>query len=367
MNLERPHGRPLRVSTKIPVRGATPKQTNENKRLAEAVYSARMGDLARTRHRLPATQTSALRLDKFIEWYRLQITAQHQGAAREGDILDTLAAPPLGPMPLGDLTRQSVREWMTARSQVVSPATVNREVDVLKSVLREAAELQHITASPIAGMKRLRTTPPTRALLSYRHQAKLMPALQPHLADLAVLLVLGQDSLVRLKDLLDLRWSDDDGDRLWIREPKDPNQSEGYWVPLSRRARRALDTLPRIGPHIFERRRRPKHRGRAIRQALARVCERLDIPFGQKNGGITWHWATRRTGASRMLHHGAQLKAVQKVGHWKRADTVLEIYNEIIGDEDRDAVELPAKRPRGTRSVHVKGRKRRRRQRKNAA
>lgn len=57
--LERPGQRPIRESTRIPVDGGTPGQTRQNRELAEQVYAARMGDLARGRYRLPTDRPSA--------------------------------------------------------------------------------------------------------------------------------------------------------------------------------------------------------------------------------------------------------------------------------------------------------------------
>lgn len=360
--LERPGQRPIRESTKIPVAGATPEQTKENRQLAQAVYAAKMGDLARARHQLPGAQTSARTFATFATWYTAQFLVRHGGAAREREMLAVLIAG-FGTWRLPEITRPLVREWMTRRAAKVAASTVNREVDLLKSMLREAAAAGEFDVSPIVGLPRLRTVPPKRGLLSQPDERRLLAALQPE--DRA-LLILGQDALVRYGDLLELRWIDVDRDRAWIGDPKDPVQGAGYWVPLSARAQRAVARLPKTDAYLFPIRRRPKDRNKAISQVLSRTCARLGIRYGRKVGGITFHWATRRTGASRMLAHGASLTAVQKVGHWKSPETLLRIYSDIISDEDRAAVELPAKRVVRFTSGG-KRKKRRKRAKKKAA
>jgi len=74
--------------------------------------------------------------------------------------------------------------------------------------------------------------------------------------------------------------------------------------------------------------------------ALQTACIAAGVDYGRKAGGLTFHHATRRTGATRMLQRGAELKAVQAIGHWKRPDVMLEIYAEASSHAARQAVEL---------------------------
>ena len=82
---------------------------------------------------------------------------------------------------------------------------------------------------------------------------------------------------------------------------------------------------------------------------LKRACLKAGIPYGRKAGGITFHWATRRTGATRMLQRGVDLKTVQAIGHWKSADVVLDIYAETTSRAARQAVELVGSLPKRSR------------------
>ena len=83
---------------------------------------------------------------------------------------------------------------------------------------------------------------------------------------------------------------------------------------------------------------------------LQTACARAGLPYGRKAGGITFHWATRRTGATRMIRRKVDLKTVQAIGHWKTADVVLDIYTEAHPKAARAAVELVAGLPRRSRS-----------------
>lgn len=357
MNLERPHQKPLRASTKILVAGATAEQRRENKRLAQAIYTARMGDLARSRHDLPAAQTSALGFNKFATWYDQHVIVTHAAAEREREILKRLRSS-FGAIDLWDLTRKQAIEWMTARALQVQPRTVNREMALLKAMLTKAVELEHLRASPLAGMRLLRVKKPKRRLLAPAEERKLLRVMAP--ADRA-LFIMGLDTLCRLGDILDLKRSDDHRKYLYIEEPKDPEQPEPYTVPVSKRLRRALDRIPKTGPYYFEHRRQAKRardwRG-SVQKMLRTACRLAHVPYGRAKAGITFHWATRRTGATRMLNRGIPLPAVQRIGHWKDPSVVLEIYAEAFGKDERRAVEIVSQGPkpsRRARGMHVAG------------
>jgi site-specific recombinase XerD len=50
---------------------------------------------------------------------------------------------------------------------------------------------------------------------------------------------------------------------------------------------------------------------------LQRACKAANVRYGRTAGGITWHTATRATGATRMLRDRTDLRTVQQVGNWK--------------------------------------------------
>lgn len=163
--------------------------------------------------------------------------------------------------------------------------------------------------------------------------------------------LLGVDSLLRLGDILDLRKADRRGAAMYIADPKDPTQSEPFEVPLSKRTRAALGALPKTdSEYLFPRRRRAKterDRRNTIRQVFELACKRARVPFGRAAGGFTFHWGTRRTGATRMIRAGVDVKTVQEVGHWQTADVVLGIYAEGSTRAARRAVEVPGQSRRG--------------------
>lgn len=337
---------PSRQREKTAVKvGTTAHARRDNRQLVEQVYAQRMRELAAHVHRLPA-EKPAIRFAAYATLYERDTVPHHRGAYREREMLKTLNTG-LGPELLSLIDKARVVQWRTQRRQQVSARTVNREVDLLKSMLRDAVPT-YLDASPIVGLKRLPVVPPKRRLMTPIEETKILRVLSRE--DRAIFLM-GLDTLCRLGDILDLRREDDRGKTLYIQHPKASHDSSPYTVPVSTRLRKALNALPKAGDWYFPHRRHaPTDAARrcSVRTALERACEVVKVPYGRKRNGITFHWATRRTGATRMLQAGAKLKAVQEVGHWKRPDVMLDIYAESTSKEARRAVELVGRHSRVT-------------------
>lgn len=324
----------------------------ENRALVERIYHERMAKRAAgtLEQRKPVTTLKA-----FAAWFEEHKLPQRRGREREAGILPQLVAV-LGARPLAELTPAVITQyWITprlaskktinGRTFTAGPATVNREVDFLKAILN-AAVPEYLERSPLYGMKRLKMPTPRRRLLHPDEEQRLLEVLAP---DDRALFLIGLDGLVRLGDILDLRWSDWRKDVLYIADPK---AGGGFSIPLSKRAQKALAALERnSSPYIFARRRvaeTERDRRSAIRKMLRRACAAANppIPYGRSLGGITFHWATRRTGATRMLTRGVDIGTTQKVGRWKTPAVVLGIYHELIDDKARAAVEAVGPAPK---------------------
>ncbi len=346
MAIERKDAEPLRRSTHIPCKGLTPQAFAENKKLAQQVYLKKVTTKAAAAHGL-VDDRERIEFSEYADWYETHVVSKNHGGDREKDILKHLRRE-LGNKWLDEIDRACTKEYMTARTkQRTSARTVNREVDLLKSMLRDACP-RYLEVSPLVGMRRLKVTPPRRHYMTEDEEDRIIRVLKDDPVGRA-LLHLGTDSLVRLGDLLDFRREDDRGRFGWAMEPKDPRQPQPYTFPISKRARRALDQIPNDGPHYFARFRVAKKRrdwNSSVRQWLEKVCNRANVKYGRKQGGIVFHWATRRTGASRMLRDAVDLKSVQRVGNWKSPEIVLDIYSETFDENASKAVEVPGRRRR---------------------
>lgn len=334
-----------REATRIVV-GTTVAQRKDSRRLAEDRYHQRMSELAARLYKLPSAQPS-IRFRKYAEIYE-HVIAQHKGARRERELLGQLMAF-FGDEQLDAIDTERVRAYMahraatTYRGTKVQPRTFNREVDLLKSMLRDAAP-KYLNASPIAGLKRVSGATPKRRLMSDEEETKLLAAcVTPQ--DRAII-ILGVDTLLRMGDLLALKRTDRDGSWLYVGATKNDRPVE---VALSPRAAAALSAITHDKLYFFEHFRQaanPRDWTGSVRQRLEALCRKAKLPYGRTAGGITFHWATRRTGATRLLiAKGVSVPVVQRLGNWKAPDVLLAIYAEAQRADLLSAVGAPPDPP----------------------
>jgi integrase len=328
----------------------TSDQQRETRKIAEQVYFKRMGEIAVGSHDLPVSR-DAITFKKFSEWYEQHVVAHHRGATREREILKVLRAT-FSRYVLDEIDRPMVMEWRTMRAEETSAATSNRELDVLKHLLA-AAVPKYLSASPIAGLTRLRAVRSETRILTRDEETRLLAKLEP--LDRA-LVICAIDTLMRLSDVVNLRRDQDRGGYLLVVDPK----TEPYRVPVSTRLRAELDAIPHTSRYYFAHRRRaenPRDFRGSIQSMLERACKAAGIPYGRPNG-ITFH-ALRHTGTTRLVDANVPLRIVQELGGWKSMRQ-LERYAHPTEEAKRDAVEkigsLVTPRRRGTKGKSSKKR-----------
>lgn len=336
-----------RLSTKIP-KGSKHARTRSRAE-AEDIYHAAMGDLARGTFKLPNAKP-ARTFRAHAEWYREHVTDRQRGKVRArsmiGKLIDTF-----GDIPLADLTTAMIEAWKVARVQVVKPATVNRELEILKPLLRSAIPT-YLEANPADGVKkyRLRLVPIT--ILTHEAEAKLLKKATP--AERAYLL-LGLDALLRSGDARRLRKEHDRGASLVLVDSK----VDEYKVPVSARLRAALDALTLVDGYYFPRRYKRKWAAMNENSAFLmfrNVCERAKVPAGRPHG-ITYH-SLRHTGATRAASV-VKLSVVRQLGGWKSMRQ-LERYDHPDSPDMIRAVEAI-----GSRVAHVQSKTTRKAQQKH--
>jgi integrase len=330
--------------------GETVAQRKDSRRIALDRYHQRMNELAARLYRLP-TATPAIRFATYAAPYATDTIAHRAGARRELELLKALTAF-FGDDLLTAIDRDRVKAYHTARRTATSPVaavTINREVDLLKGMLRDAVP-KYLQASPLVGMPRLRVVPPRRRYVSAAEFDQLLAVCEDP-QDTAIL-VLGRDGLARLGDLLDLQHTDRDGRLLHVRDPKG---GVPYELVLTDRAVKAVDALGRESPYLFPKFRKaadPRDWTGSVRQRLEYLCRQADIPYGRAKHGVTFHWGTRRSGATDLLVKDKHpLPIVQQQGNWKKPNVLLEIYSEVSREDMLAALAgQPARKARRKRA-----------------
>lgn len=194
-------------------------------------------------------------LAEAIERYAAEVAPLHRGARWEELRCRAIVRDwPDARLPLATLGREDFARWRDARLRVVAPASVAREMTLLRSVLEAARrDWGWITENPIKGV-RWPTTPPARrrriseaeieaVLAGLRYRRGMRPLTVSHRVAIAFLLCL--ETAMRSGEVCGLRWADVRPVSVVLPRTKNGDQRE---VPLSRAARALLDLLPAGGP-----------------------------------------------------------------------------------------------------------------------
>ena len=319
-----------KTSTGIPHTGTHAEQTKDLRKQAETIYRRRLGELALlpSSPRLPVISWTA-----YSAWYEQHHAAHLRGVVRVSSMLRQLAEFFGRVDSLAQITESMIREWMTWRKAQVSASTVNRELDVLKSLLHTAVP-RYLAHSPASEVRRLRVVEQERRILTRDEEARLLAVGNLH--DRAWI-ILSIDSLLRLSNTVGLQWAQVKRDVIVPLNAKVSLAS----VPISSRLRAALDALEGnrkgyVFPAFHEDGDGPQApKQRAIRR-FARLCALADVKHGGVVGGVTIH-CLRHTGATRALQAGASVATVMKLGGWKDERMVLRYVHATDEDVRRAA------------------------------
>jgi integrase len=201
-----------------------------------------------------------------------------------------------------DISRNTVAEYISTRSETVAPGTVLKEFNVLKHALRLAVEWELLNSNPAQGAK-LPKVPEGRT--RYLSPTELKAALQAAPEWMRAPLALGAFTGMRRGELLDLKWKDVDLENQRVYLGLTKNDSLRV-LPLNELAVRVIASIP------------PAEPGDAVldgvdRQKLSVYTERLFRKLGITDA--SFH-SLRHTTASWLVMQGEDLYTVgQLLGH----------------------------------------------------
>ncbi|MBU1008480.1 site-specific integrase [Candidatus Dependentiae bacterium] len=214
---------------------------------------------------------------------------------------------------LRELTAQEVERFKAQRSAEVSPASVNRELACLKTLLTKAVEWGKLESNPAAQVKKLREAPPRERILAESESKRLINAAAPHLRRILIVLL---NTGLRRGELLSLRWSDVDFGQGFI-HVGDSKNGKSRNVPINAAAAEVLRELSEKNGPVY------------VRDMAGDNGESESVFGGVKDVKRSFHSACRRAGvnglrlhdlrhtfASRLVELGVDLVTVSKLlGH----------------------------------------------------
>ena len=294
------------------------------KSLAEMALTKMRREAERQRAGLP--RSSDITLAKFADQYLDWAKRNKRSWKRDEGTLPILTKS-LGTLRLTEVTPARVEEHRKKRLQVVEPATVNRDVALLKKMLSLAVQWELIEVSPLRRLQMLKEPPPRSPVLSSTDEEKLLRGCSGYLHEL---IVLALATGARQGELLALTAGEIDFEQgvLVIRDSK---SGDPRLVPL------ATASLERLKPFkdkpantpVISLRSKPVASGTAS-QAFRRLAARQKL-------NLTFH-DLRHVAATRMLSKGAGLLHIATLlGH--RTLAMSRRYSHVQMEDLRKVVE----------------------------
>lgn len=277
-----------------------------SKKLAETVLAKRQADIAEGRF-LDRKRIPKIRFEDYAVEYQVYSKANKRNYGRECYTIRHLLKA-LGNRFLGEITVWEVEQYKARRRELVAPATVNRELTLLKHMFTKAIEWDKAATNPVQAVKLLRETNSRVRFLTEDEEARLLAQCCP---SLKALVLAALHTGCRRGELLALRWSDVDfGTGLVTVQASYAKNDERRSVPMSRTLRAVLDHLRRgqaPDAQVFR-----SKRGRPY------VAPGHGFEAAVKRAGITdFHFHDlRHTFASRLVMGGQDIQTVQELlGH----------------------------------------------------
>jgi len=220
-----------------------------------------------------ATRLDSVTLGKLLERYETTVSCKKRGASREAFKIRVLLRSSMAGLPLSKLTSTMIAAYRDERLSIVKPATVRRELALLRHCLEVARREWGIpmVRNPFEGVKLPSVRNARDRRLEPGEQNALWNALKGSRAwYLAPMVELAIETGMRRGELLSLEWKHVDLDARTITLPMTKN-GHARKVPLTTRAAAVLSATPVKAEVVF-----PITPG-SLRQAWERVVKKAGL------------------------------------------------------------------------------------------
>jgi integrase len=291
-------------------------------RFSTGIRDRRKAELTIYRYLLAQGKTpSTGTLSQLITRYKTvtQIRKTPKGHARDCHTLE-LFRDRAGDLVLVDIGPERIEAFIQWRSQTVSAATVNRDLNVLRSLFHRAVEWGLIPSSPLRHIKRIKGAGAQLPRYFTPGQIERILAASPpeYRRIWRILLYSG----FRRGELMGLHWQDIRDGHIIVRKPKEGREKI---IPVSRRLGAVLAELPRKSERVI-----PGLHEASLSRAFKRILGRLGF-----EGNLHW---LRHTTATLLLLDGIPIHVVSRLlGHASLRTTSW--YAHALDSHLRDAVD----------------------------
>lgn len=319
---------------------ADPDIRKTNRAAAEAIYHARMTQIAKQRVGLPMSRPRTFH--EQAEWFDTHVISTHDSHRAERSILSALRAE-FGALQLTEFRHNRLKEYEAALvNKGRKRSTITRHLNIAKAVVSSAVG-EYLDASPLAGYRHRRAKFAPKRIVEAAEEPALLTELKARDLELHDLYVVGVGTLLRQENLVTLKRSQVRGERLVADTKTGPHvvrldgptllQTRARDILTARWPRANHDPFFPTWATVFA-----SHEPATANAKLLRIFRRAvaaaGLPWGLDHDGIVWHTATRATGATRLVRDfGIDLRTVQRMGPWASLDQMAEYLGISFGND----------------------------------
>jgi integrase len=295
-----------------------------DKRLAEVVLKKRKVEIAEGKY-LDKRMVPLCSFNELADLYHEWAKANHRGYASTRSRVEHLREE-FGTLQLQEITPLMVDAYVARRSSLRKPATVNREIELLRHMFRKAQEWGKAIDNPLKHQRSLRANNRRLRYLSLDEMERLLSVADPQLRPL---LITALHTGLRRGELFHLAWQDVDLKRGVIRVVHTKN-GERREIPMTDTLRETLQQLPRHVDSAYVFPGKTKHGLVDIRKRFNRALREAGIE------GFVFH-DLRHTFASHLVMAGVDLMTVKEfLGH--KDIKMTQRYAHLAPDYKRAAI-----------------------------
>jgi len=298
--------------------------TKEMKKVATDTLAKRKVEIAENKYldkkKQPRSTFSEL-ASLYIDWAKTNHRGFDSTRSRVNQLLETF-----GNVQLKEITPLEVDTYIRSRALTRKPATVNREVEILRHMFRKAMEWEKATENPVQHVRPLRVNNRRLRFLSVEEVNRLL-----EVADLSLypILIVALNTGMRRGELFKLRWKDLDFKTGFLRVA-DSKNGEPRQIPMNDLLVQTLKQIPRRldSVYVF-----PGKTGNGlvdIRKRFSRALSEAEIE------DFKFH-DLRHTFASHLVMSGADLTTIKELLGHKSIEMTLR-YSHLAPDHKKAAV-----------------------------